>query len=147
MVRAGRPLRLGSGTVQITRAARWQRTGPPDRQPHLRALPVAQRRPRSRLGHLRQAPRTRDGGESEDLPDPLPRRRQEGRAMRSSLRSTQQAVRGFTLVELLIVIAIIALLIAMLMPALARARASAASIVCASNLRQIGNAVAVYTSE
>lgn len=55
--------------------------------------------------------------------------------------------RAFTLIELLVVIAIIAILAAILFPVFARARETARSASCKSNLKQLGTAVMMYTQD
>jgi len=54
---------------------------------------------------------------------------------------------GFTLVELLVSIAIVSLLAALLFPVFAQVRGKARATVCLSNLRQAGNAFAMYAQD
>jgi len=55
--------------------------------------------------------------------------------------------RAFTLIELMVVIAIIALLVALLVPALSRAKESGRRTACASNIRQLNVAMAIYIGD
>jgi prepilin-type N-terminal cleavage/methylation domain-containing protein/prepilin-type processing-associated H-X9-DG protein len=59
------------------------------------------------------------------------------------LRST----RGFTLIEMLVVIAIIAILISLISPAITNTLEQARSTACTSNMKQIADAMLMFTSE
>jgi len=62
-------------------------------------------------------------------------------------RARTTAHPAFTLVELLVVLTIISLLAALLFPALASAKAKTHSVVCSSNLRQLGMAFMLYLDD
>lgn len=70
------------------------------------------------------------------------------RSARVGLEATHsRGRRGFTLIELLVVVSIIALLISILMPSLRRARAQAKTVVCRSNIRQVGMGALYYAHD
>lgn len=54
---------------------------------------------------------------------------------------------AFTLIELLVVISIIAVLMAIMMPALAKVREQAKTTICKTRLKDIGNAVGIYSND
>ncbi|HWB19964.1 MAG TPA: prepilin-type N-terminal cleavage/methylation domain-containing protein, partial [Phycisphaerales bacterium] len=63
------------------------------------------------------------------------------------MTSERSRVRGFTIIELLVVVSIIALLVGILLPAIGKARQGAMLTQSISNIRQVGTTLITYSAE
>jgi len=61
--------------------------------------------------------------------------------------NVQQAKRGFTLIEVLVVLSIVGVMCAVLLPVFASVRGRSRQTVCTSNLRQLGTAIFLYAQD
>ena len=83
-------------------------------------------------------------GNNKILSEQSPKTKRSTKKMKQKIK-TQKTV--FTLIELLVVIAIIAILASMLLPALSKARETAKTIQCVSNLKQLATASIMYSDD
>lgn len=89
-----------------------------------------------------------DGGHTFDPSEPAqPAATDHLTASRILKRSFPLSHTGFTLTELLVVIGVLTILASLLLPALARAKATAAKVVCLNNLRQLQLAWQLYADD